>query len=258
MLIVLATYLGICALAYVFQRKLMYFPDARAVAPHAGMQHVDLVTSDGVSLAATWLPGTSDVAFVLFHGNAGHRRHRFDLYAPLQRRGHSILFLDYRGYGGSAGSPTEAGLLLDAEAAVTWLSKHAANSQIVYFGESLGCSVALALAARHPPNGIVLQSGGLDLGAVAQGHYPFLPVKWLLRDRFDNRKAAPHVTCPALVIHGANDTIVPMRHGRSIYDALPGTKQWLELPTAGHNDVVTEGGAAYFKAIDTFVRGLGR
>ena len=253
-LIVLGIYLCVCLLAYLFQRKLMYFPDTRAVAPQAGMEHVDLTTSDGVTLAASWWPGSSDVVFLLFHGNAGHRGHRFPLYAPLHRRGHSIFFLDYRGYGGSEGSPTEEGLARDADAAVGWLQQHAAAKRVFYFGESLGSSVALGLAARHAPAGLILQSGGLDLGAVGQGHYPFLPVKWIMHDRFDGRTSAKQISSPALVIHGATDRIVPIKHGRRLHDALPDKTSWLEIPNAGHNDLVHVGGNELFEAIDRFVR----
>jgi fermentation-respiration switch protein FrsA (DUF1100 family) len=108
---------------------------------------------------------------------------------------------------------------------------------VAYLGESIGCSVAVALAERVPPDALVLQSGADSIARVAQGHYPWLPVRWLLRDRWDSLPRVATLRAPLLSLHGDRDTIVPLERGRALYDAYPGEKEWFEVAGAGHNDL---------------------
>jgi len=255
LLAVAASYVVICVFAWFMQRKLMYFPDTAAVAPLSGtgMQDVTLKTSDGIDIKASWWPGKRKVALLLFHGNAGHRGHRFDWMGVFHSLGHPVLMLDYRGYGGSGGEPSEDGLNRDADAAIAWLKKNAPDKKIVYMGESIGASVAVACAARHAPAGLVLQSSALDLADVAAYHHPYLPTGLIMNDRFDARDLAGKLAVPLLSIHGDEDTIIPMKFGRALYDAAPGPKEWYEVKGAGHNDVIPRGGTPYYQRIATFL-----
>ena len=254
--IVLGVYVAFVAAACVMQRKLLYFPDDTPVEPESGMQDVSLRTTDDVTVKATWWPGTRDVTLVLFHGNAGHRGDRFDWMRPFVQLGWSVLLVDYRGYGGSEGSPSESGLRRDANAAVAWMRQHHPKQKLVYFGESIGCSVALACAAESEPAALILQSGTLDLADVAASHYPIVPVKLILSDRFNARKTIGKLRAPLLSIHGDRDAIIPDRFGRAIFEAYEGPKEWYTVAGAGHNDVVYVGRQAYYERIHRFLESV--
>jgi len=246
-----AAYLVVVVLVYVFQRKLQYFPDPATPSLPAGAEDVRLDASDGTPLRAWHWPGATTV--LVLHGNAGHRGHRLHIAEGLRAKGFGVFLLDYRGYGGSAGSPTEEGLLLDAEAAVRWLRARGAG-KLVYYGESLGCGVVAALAAREPPQAIVFQSGADSLVRVGQGVYPWLPIRWLMKDRFEAAEAIREVTCPVLSVHGAKDGLIDPARGRALFDAARGPKEWWLVPGAGHNDVIDWALHAYFDRVAAFLR----
>jgi fermentation-respiration switch protein FrsA (DUF1100 family) len=250
--LVATAYLVVVALVWIFQRKLQYFPDPEAPSLPAGAEDVLLEASDSTPLRAWHWPGA--VTVLVLHGNAGHRGHRLHIADGFRAKGYGVFLLDYRGYGGSGGSPTEAGLLLDAEAAVRWLRARGAT-RLVYYGESLGCGVAAALAAREPPSAIVFQSGADSLVSVGQKVYPWLPIRWLIKDRFDAALAMKGVRCPVLSIHGADDTLIPPARGRALFDAAPGPKEWWLVPGADHNDVIDVAGpGAFFARVDRWIR----
>ncbi|MGQ0614304.1 MAG: alpha/beta hydrolase [Planctomycetaceae bacterium] len=260
LVVVAGFYLILAGLAYFFQRRLQYFPDTADPALPAGndtlgVEPVLLRASDGVSLKAWHWPGQRRPTLLLLHGNAGHRGHRLGWMAELHALGYGSFLLDYRGYGGSGGSPTEAGLLRDAEAAARWLAERELGP-VVYLGESIGCSVAITLAAQRPPAGLLLHGGALSLAEVAQRAYPFLPVGLLMKDRFDVRGVLARVSCPALFCHGDRDTIVPPDLGRALYEAYAGPKEWFAVPGAGHNDLIDAGGADYYRRVEAFLRQL--
>ena len=251
-------YGAVVLLAFLFQRKLMYFPGSSPVEtpsgdPYSSLEDVTLSTQDGLRIRGWYWPGTRPVTLLIFHGNGGHRGHRLEWLEDLHSLGMGVFLLDYRGYGGSEGSPTEAGLYLDAEAARSWVEKRT-GSAIVYFGESLGTSVAVELARRHPPSALILQSGFSSAVDVARRAYPFLPVRLLLKDRFETRAKLPEAAAPVLVIHGDKDSIVPASMGRSLYEAAREPREWYLVPGADHNDLPWVGGRAYLERIDEFVR----
>ncbi|MFI5402255.1 MAG: alpha/beta hydrolase [Planctomycetota bacterium] len=250
--LVAAAYVVVVLLVYFLQRKIQYFPDPEAPSLPAGAEDVRLEASDFTTLRAWHWPGA--VTVLILHGNAGHRGHRLHIADGFRAKGYGVFLLDYRGYGGSLGSPTEAGLLLDAEAAVRWLRARGAT-RLVYYGESLGCGVAAALAAREPPQAIVFQSGADSLVRVGAAVYPWLPIRWLMKDRFDAAAAMKDVRCPVLSIHGADDTLIAPERGRALFDAAPGPKEWWLVPGADHNDVIDEAGpSAFFARVDAWIR----
>jgi len=251
---VLAIYVGICVLVYLVQRRMMYFPDAAPVAPEPGMENVALRTRDGITVQGTWWPGTRPVTILLFHGNAGHRGHRFDWMRTFHDLGWSVFLLDYRGYGGSEGSPSERGLGRDGDAAVAWLEEKRPGDARVYFGESIGASVAVDVATRHAPAALVLQSAAYNLSEVGRVHYPWLPLGLILKDGWSSRGKIEKLDVPLLSIHGARDRIVPLAQGRALFDASPSTaKEWWALEGAGHNDVPEAGGRDYYRRIHAFL-----
>lgn len=258
LLALLGTYAVLGLLAWLFQRRLIYFPDAGPVAlPEGpgwkGLRDLSIQTADGVTLRAWYLPGTKPATVLVFHGNAGHRGDRAFLVQELASLGYGVLLPDYRGYGGSSGSPTEEGLYADAEACRVWLAEHGPGP-VAYMGISVGSGVAVELARRHAPSALILQSGFTSLGDVGQNAYPFLPVRLFLRDRYLNVEKIASVEAPLLMIHGDVDRIVPTKLGRRLFEAAREPKRWVEIEGAGHNDMAYAGGGAWRAAIRDFLR----
>jgi uncharacterized protein len=251
-------YLVFTVIVYLFQRKLQYFPDSAGVPlPHelkyGGIKTVNLTTKDGMRLYAWYWPGRCPLTLVIFHGNAGHRGHRLDWIADLHSLGYGVFALDYRGYGGSEGSPTEEGFYRDGEAALEWLRKQGIRD-VVYFGESLGCGVAVEMARRQPPVAMILQSGFSSALDVARNAYPYLPIRLLIKDRFDSKQKMAKVHCPVLFIHGERDSIIPLKLGRALFEAANEPKTWFPIPEADHNDLPWVGGKAYLDGIQRFLQ----
>ncbi|MHC4135240.1 MAG: alpha/beta hydrolase [Planctomycetota bacterium] len=240
---------------YVFQRRLQYFPARQVPPPPEGVEDVTFTASDGVTLRAWYWPGSRDVTLVLFHGNAGHRGDRLEWMTPLHVLGWGLLLVDYRGYGGSEGSPTEQGLYRDGEAAADYL-RGRGLAKLVYFGESLGCGVAVETAVRRPPAGLICQAGATSLVAVGKRAYPWLPVGLLMRDRFDSAARVAEARCPVLCIHGTDDTTIPIEMGRALFDAAREPKEWFPIDGGGHNDLSEVGGAAYYERVHEFLEKL--
>ena len=199
-------YLLIIGAVYFLQRKLKYFPDPRPESlpqeqNFSGLKNVTLVTKDKVSILGWYWPGSIPVTIVIFHGNGGHRGHRLNWIQRFHEHGYGIFILDYRGYGGSKGTPTENGLYQDSQTALNWLQSQTDN-HLVYLGESLGSSVAVEMAIRFPPKAVIIQSGFPSAVEVAKKHYPFLPVGLLMKDTYLTRHKISGLTCPTLHIHG--------------------------------------------------------
>ncbi len=256
---------GIILLAWMFQRTLIYFPFGDVPTPSevglTQVEEVEFPTADGLRLDGWFVrTASSSPAFtvVVFNGNAGNRAHRAPLAASLQQQGVQVLLFDYRGYGGNEGTPTEAGLRADAGAARTYVLGRGDvdASRLIYLGESIGTALAIALAAEHPPAGLILRSPFTSLVEVGQIHYPFLPVQLLLRDRFSVIDDIRRVHCPVLVIAGDEDRIIPVDQSRRVYDATPSAKELLILAGADHNDIELLAGDDMIAAIIRFVRQL--
>lgn len=233
-------------LLWVFQRHLIYLPGAGPVPPAAtvlpGARDVVLNTEDGVELGAWYLPAASPQAPVVLvaSGNAGHRGLRAPLARALAGRGLSVLLFDYRGYGGNRGVPSEPGLALDVRAARSFLLTEASvpSGRLLYFGESLGAAVVTELATEHPPAGLVLRSPFVDLASAGQVHYPFLPVRALLRDRYPVAEQLRGVQAPTTIVYGGEDSVVPSEQSRAVAAAAPRLHRLVEIPGADHNDRV--------------------
>ena len=243
------------------QRRMIYFPHAQVPAPAAvGLSNVETVAfaaADDVTLHGWFLPSTRAPAWftvVVFNGNAGNRAYRAELGEALRAIGCAVLLFDYRGFGGSAGTPTEAGLAADARAARAYLlARGSGPDRLVYFGESLGTAVATRLAAEHPPAALILRSPFVSMIDLGQLHYPILPVRWLLRDRFAAIDSIQQVHSPVLVIAGSRDSIVPLEQSRRLYEAARSPKTLVVVDGADHNDPALLEGAEMLGAIRAFL-----
>ncbi|PVG84019.1 alpha/beta hydrolase [Nocardioides gansuensis] len=232
------------------QRQLIYFPNRSPVPPAvdvlAGARDVSLHTADGVTLGAWFVPGRAPrdrgMAVLVAPGNAGNRLGRADFAEQLSRRGLAVLLLDYRGYGGNPGSPSEEGLLADARAGARTLEALGfPPERTLYFGESLGAGVVAALAAERPPAGLVLRSPFPELADVGSHHYPWLPVRALLRDRFPVLDHVRHSDVPVTVLYGDRDGVVPSRLSAQVAAGAQSLFEKVVLPGANHNDPVMFG-----------------
>jgi len=250
---------------WTLQRRLIYFPTTGVPAPGeiglTGVEPVTFETADGLRLSGWFFAASgpsSRVTVLVFNGNAGNRAHRAPLAAVLQRHGFQVLLVDYRGYGGNPGTPSSNGLAADARAAQAYLARRSDVdlSRLAYVGESLGTAVAVDLAVEHPPAALVLRSPFTSLSDVGQYHYPFLPVRLLLRDRFSAIDQIRRIRVPLLVIAGGHDRIVPLENSRRLYEAAIAPKTLLVLPEADHNDYELLAGDEMVEAIVRFLQPL--
>ena len=256
---------ALVTLIWTLQRRMMYFPISDVPTPaEVGLSDVEPLTfetSDGLRLNGWFVAASGPsprVTLLVFNGNAGNRAHRAPLAAALQHHGFQVLLVDYRGYGGNPGTPTENGLAADSRAARAYLTRRpdVDASRIVYFGESLGTAVAIDLAVEHPPAAIVLRSPFTSMADVGRYHYPLLPLRLLLRDRFAAIDQIRRIRVPLLVIAGGRDGIVPIENSRRLYDAAVAPKTLLVLPSADHNDYELLAGEGMIRAIVHFLQPL--
>jgi pimeloyl-ACP methyl ester carboxylesterase len=240
----------VVGLLWALQRQLIYFPDPTPVPPAgdviAGARDLTLHTADGLELGAWFVPATGQVdigmAVLVAPGNGGNRAGRAGLAEELSRRGLAVLLMDYRSYGGNPGSPSQEGLGADAEAAAGALEELGYPPQrTVYFGESLGSGVVAALQVRRPPAGIVLRSPFAELADVGAHHYPWLPVRALLRDRFPVLDLLAAGDVPVTVIYGDRDSVVPPELSARVADGAPSLAERVVIAGADHNDPVMVG-----------------
>jgi len=234
-------YVGLVALLYLVQRSIMYFPDTRRHSPASlGLQQSEEVTlqsADAVRLIVWHVPPREGMPVIIyFQGNGGGLDLRAERFKKLTAGGVGLVALNYRGYGGSEGRPTETGIILDAKAAYDFAAARYGANRIVLWGESLGTGVAVALAAEQPVARVILESPYTSITDVAASIYWFAPVRLLLKDSFRSDERIAKVSVPVLVVHGERDTIVRITFGERLYALIPGPKQFIRLPEAGHND----------------------
>jgi pimeloyl-ACP methyl ester carboxylesterase len=234
------------------QRRLIYFPDASPVPPAADVidaaRDVTLHTSDGLELQAWFVPAPSQMrsrgglAVLFAPGNGGNRLSRAGFALELMRRGFAVLLMDYRGYGGNPGSPSEGGLFADALAAADALVELGyPPERTIYFGESLGTGVVAALQQQRPPAGMVMRSPFTELADVGSHHYPWLPVRALLTDRFPVLEEVKASEVPLTVVYGDRDSVVPRRLSAHVAAAAATLVEELVIEGADHNDPVMFG-----------------
>jgi fermentation-respiration switch protein FrsA (DUF1100 family) len=259
MLLGLVLLAGLFLLLRLWARSQIYYPLRYPAGPwdaqaSLGARDVWLEAAGGVRIHGWWTPGReARVATVFFHGNGGNLSHRLRHIAEISAAGSDLLIIDYRGYGRSAGQPSEAGLYADADAAYDFAVKQ--GKPVVIHGESLGSAVAVHLAARHPAAAVVLEAPFPSVRAVAATVLPLLGP--LLISGFDSQAEIGRLRAPLLVIHGDRDSTIPLRLGRRLYDAAPGPKELWIVPGATHNDLVEAAGPAYRERLRRFYASVG-
>jgi fermentation-respiration switch protein FrsA (DUF1100 family) len=247
-----AAYGGLVALMYVTQRSMMYFPERErtspAVAGLAMAEELMLDTADGEKVVAWHVPPRGEQPVVLyFQGNGGAPRHRVDRFNAFVADGLGLVALAYRGYGGSSGTPSEAGMLADADAAYAFAAARYPAGRIVAWGESIGSGVAVALAAKHPVGRIVLDSPFSSAADVAVRVYWYLPVRLLMKDQFRSDLLIRKVRVPVLVLHGAHDQVVPIALGERLFALATEPKRFVRFEHGGHSDLDQHGAQEAFR-----------
>jgi fermentation-respiration switch protein FrsA (DUF1100 family) len=243
------------------QRRLIYFPiggEPAADGCGTSVAAVSFPTADGLQLNAWWFAAPTPpprAAVLVFNGNAGNRGCRVPLAEALRRGGLQVLLVDYRGFGGNPGSPSERGLAADSRAAYSYVTRRpdVDPARLVYFGESLGSAVAVDLASEHPPAALILRSPFTSMADIGAHHYPFLPVRFLIRDRFPSIDRIGRIRSPLLVIAGDRDGIVPFEYSRRVYDAAGTPKTLKVISGADHNDYELLAGHEMLESVLEFV-----
>jgi hypothetical protein len=258
-LVALATILiGLPAMAWFGQEKLIFFPQPGSGTAHlpAGTERLGLVARDGTRLAGFLVPGEARPAPVLLYFGGNAEEISWSLADRRWPRSWTVAGFNYRGYGTSEGTPGERELKDDGVAAYDALAARpdVDARRIVVVGRSLGSGVAVHVAASRPVAGAILISPFDSLVAVGRTHYPWLPVAWLLRHRFDSVGLAAKVDAPMLAIVGAADTIIPPARSRALFEAWAGPKTWAVVPGADHNDLGST--PDFWAPIATFLAGL--
>jgi uncharacterized protein len=266
--LVVIAYLGLLLLLRLNESRLVYFPGAerRLIPPPAALQlpvqRAAIRTEDGVTLASWVIPAAPDSTgywLLICHGNAGNLSEfgRPAHYAGLRALGLNLLAFDYRGYGESEGAPSEAGLYKDADAAYRYLREErgVASAKIVVFGHSLGSAVAVDLAGRVPIAGLILEGALTSVLERGQELYPYIPVRWIGRSRYASIDKISRVRVPKLFLHARADDVIPLAHGRRVFEAALEPKTFVELK-GGHGDAFELDSATYFGSVSRFVSGL--
>lgn len=259
-LAVLLAYAVLTGIVYFLQDKMLFYP-ARHVArspAHAGLvfETVALQTSDEEQLHGWWIPATEPRGTVVVcHGNAGNIGDRLDLAELFHRLRLNVLLFDYRGYGQSTGTPDEAGLYRDAEAAWRMTLRKGGGDPLhtFVFGESIGAGPATWLAQQNRVGALILEAPFTSVPDAAALHFPWLPARRLTRTQFDNLSRIAHIEAPLLILHSLDDEIIPFAQGKQLFDAARLPKAFAELD-GGHNTARFVSREAYAQAIDDFLR----
>jgi fermentation-respiration switch protein FrsA (DUF1100 family) len=262
LLALLGAYLFACALVFVFQPRLVFFPDRQVtLSPkHIGLDYEDVFfkTEDNVRLHGWFVPveGAEDVLLFL-HGNAGNISHRLDSIRIFCSMGLSVFIIDYRGYGRSAGRIGEEGSYRDARAAHRYLTEERQidPANIIYFGRSLGAAVAIELATRQSPKALIAESCFTSIPDVGRGVYPWFPVRLLARIRYNSMPRVAAISCPKLFVHSRDDELLPFNLAERLYDASADPKTFLAIQ-GDHNTGFLTSGTMYIDGLIGFLGSL--
>jgi len=261
--ILIAVYLVLGLVLYFMQpsftfqptRELLYNPG------DIGLEYekVQLKTPDNLILSAWYIPAKKGEFTILFcHGNGGNMAHRLDSINIFNEIGLNCFIFDYRGYGNSQGKSTEEGLYTDAQAAYDWLVKEKKISpeNIIFFGHSIGGSVAAHLAGNVKVKGLILESCFTSYADIGRKFYPYMPVKLFARYNFNTFEYVKKVKCPILVIHSRSDEIIPFEFGLRLYEqAANEPKEFLEI-FGSHNDGFLHTGQVYRDGIRKWLESI--
>ena len=242
-------------------RPFIYHPEheIESTPDSVGLSYENIFfkSADGVRLNGWFVPGPDlSTVMIWFHGNGGNIG---DDVKRLRRihdeLGLSVFVFDYRQYGLSVGSATEEGTYRDAQAALVYLRSRTdlLPNRILYFGESLGSAVAVDLATKAPPRALILESPLTSIPDMARADLPYLPVGFLIEDKYDSLSKIPKIHVPLLILHGDRDEVVPFDQGRQLFEAANPPKVFYTITGAHHNDTFIIGGQPYWDAWKRFL-----
>lgn len=246
----------------LLERQMVFFPSKYPAGfwqpDRFGLPVKDILVTaaDSVSIHGWFVPHEAPVASLLMaHGNAGNLSDRLDWLARFHNEIPANLFIfDYRGYGRSAGSPTEEGCYRDAEAAHDWLKQQSPGLPIIAHGHSLGSAVVIELACRRELAGLIIESAFTDADDMARLMFGGLPMGWLTSMKWASSKKVPQLTLPKLFLHGDRDSVIPYALGQKLFAAAAEPKQFVTLRGVDHNDTFISGGDLYYRALREFVQ----
>ena len=235
-------------------REISYMPDELGL----DFENVFFESSDGLQLNGWYIPAENAQLTVLFcHGNGGNITHRLDTINILYNLGVNCFIFDYRGYGNSQGRPSEEGTYLDVRAAYDWLirEKKASPDNIIFFGRSLGGTIAAQLAAKVKPKGLIIESAFTSYVDLGRKFYPYMPVQWFATFSYKTIDYVRDVHCPVMIIHSRNDDLIPFEFGLELYEAANDPKTFTEI-SGGHNDGFLVSSEIYKKAWQKWLKFL--
>lgn len=241
----IVAYAAVTLLMYIFQRNLQYFPHqpmpaspAEAGVPQ--MKEITVVTEDHLRLIGWYAapPSKDSKVILFFHGNGGNISHRTGKAAYFIESGYGVYLAEYRGYGGNPGKPSEAGLYKDARAAAKFLMEQGISPQrIIVYGESIGTGPAIEISREIQPYQLILEAPFSSILAIARQVYYWMPVDFILKDKFDNMPKIKDIKSPLLIVHGDEDGTVPISLTKELYEAANHPKEFITINGAGHNDL---------------------
>ncbi len=231
---------------YLLQRKLMYNPYLHVNTPHRDqspdLEKITLQTNDGLKLVSYYKApqkksnGDLYPTILYLHGNTGPAGDAAHKLIPIVEAGYGVLLLEYRGFGENTGSPSEKGLIADAEAGLHFIHlKQGKNAKVIYYGMSMGTGVANGLAEKRPPAGMILECGFTSMTDAARHHYFMFPVKYIIKDTYDSKRRIRNLQVPLLILHGEKDQTVPVEQGKEMFNTATVKDKTLKLyPQGGH------------------------
>lgn len=246
--------LFLALLLYIFQRSLIYIPDENrpsiAIAKKYGYQEVSYTTDDGLKLMAWYKKAKKGKpTIVYFHGNAGNITYILPIANYFITQGFGILLVEYRGYGGNPGHPSEQGLYQDGHSAIKFLlNQSVSTSNLVIYGQSLGSGVAVEMARDYQSCALILQSPFTSMYDVVHWHYPWIFFNpW---DGYDSINKIGKINTPVLILNGKKDDVVPYQQGQTLFKAVRGQKKLVIYPDKGHNDLWQPD---FYKQVELFI-----
>jgi len=245
LLSIILAYLGTVAVIYAVQRHLQYHPDRHPPgkpAEHGAveMRELRVRTEDGLELLAWFAPPKHNggKTIIFYHGNTGDIGSRVEKIRHFLDAGYGVYLCEYRGFAGNPGRISEDGFYQDARAALNWLAKHGyAPSTWVIYGESIGSGPAVQMAMEYKAKYLILDGGFSNAYDVAEGKYFWLPVSYLLKDKYDNISKIKNVHASLLMLHGDHDQVVPYPLGKKLFDAAHEPKKFVTVKGGHHSDL---------------------
>ena len=262
--VVLAVAIAVPLAIYFLQERLIFFPQPLSEASRSAVaarfsssaQEIFIRGEGNNRLHAWYVKGRPDAPLVIYFGGNAEEVSWMLGDATTRAPGIGWLLVDYRGYGASEGSPSEAGISADALAWHDHAAKELGASSVVAFGRSLGSGAAVFLASQRKLDAVILVTPFDSLVAVAGHYYPWLPVGWMLKHRFDSVDLAPKLTVPLLCLAATRDEVIPVNHAKRLYDAWGGPKRWVALEEAGHN--TTDSHPLFWQSVMDFLVKISR